>query len=109
MKSFLRIFGIRTLATLGASICIVAACKAQPEMPKPTAEHDVLKQFAGEWTTKATCALAPGEEPMTCVGTESAEMLGGFWLVGHNEGSMQGMQVTNLLTIGYDPAKKQYQ
>ncbi len=77
-------------------------------MSQPTADHALLEQFAGEWTTKATAVMAPGEEPMTCEGTESAKMLGGFWLISQGEASMQGVPVSSLMTIGYDPKTKKY-
>lgn len=93
--------------TVGVICCASAICQAQ-EMAQPTAEHKLLAQFAGEWTTKATAVAAPGEEPLTCEGTESATMLGGFWLVCHSEGEMLGVPVASLLTIGYEPTTKKY-
>jgi hypothetical protein len=87
---------------------VASACHAQPAMPQPTAEHELLKQFAGEWTSKATAAMAEGEEPMTCEGNETAKLMGGFWLVCENEGTVQGTPVSSLLTIGFNPKTKKY-
>lgn len=96
---------------VGISLLVLATavCSAQvPEMAKPTKEHELLKQFAGDWTVVAEAAAAPGEEGMKCEGTESAKMVGGFWLVGQGEASMMGTPVNSVLTIGYDPATKKY-
>lgn len=77
-------------------------------MPGPTAEHAMLAQFAGEWTSTATLTPAPGQEPLTCQGTESARMLGGFWLVAEGAGEFLGMEVGSLMTLGYDAKSQQY-
>jgi len=97
-----------TLALLfiAAMGCEVSA--QVPEMPKPTKEHEALDQFAGEWTATAETVAAPGQEPLKCEGTESAKLVGGFWLVSHGEASMMGMPVKSVLTIGYTPATKKY-
>jgi len=79
-----------------------------PEMPKPTKEHELLRQFAGEWEMTAETVPAPGQDAIKCSGTESAKMVGGFWLVSRNESSMMNMPVSNLLTIGYSPTAKKY-
>lgn len=84
-------------------------CAAQPpEMPKPTKEHELLNQFAGEWDLKIEMIPAPGQEPIKCEATESAKMVGGFWLVSRGEGNVMNTPMTNLLTIGYDPKTKKY-
>ena len=93
----------------GAVLAQAAVCHAQvPELPKPTKEHELLGQFAGEWDVVAEMIPAPGQEPFQCKGTESSKMVGGFWLVGQGESSMQGMPMSSQLTIGYDPKAKKY-
>lgn len=97
------------ISGLAAWLLCTVICQAQePELPKPASEHQRLSQFAGEWEVTAETVPAPGQEAIKCTGTESATMVGGFWLVGRSEASMFGMPVNNLLTIGYDPAKKKY-
>lgn len=104
-----RIIGGGHAIALGAVLCLTAICQAQiPEMPKPVKEHELLGQFAGEWDMAAETVPAPGQESIRCTGVESAKMVGGFWLVGQSESSMFGTPVSNVLTIGYDPAKKKY-
>lgn len=70
-------------------------------MPKPTKEHEWLKQLAGEWTSECEASM-PNGETMKAKGTEKAEMLGGFWLIGKGEADMMGMKCSNVLTLGYD-------
>ena len=104
-----RFIGNGTSLAMGVVLWMAGVCAAQiPEMPKPAKEHELLKQFAGEWEVAAEALAAPGQEALKCEGTESAKMLGGFWLVGQNQASMQGMPVSSVLTIGYDPAAKRY-
>lgn len=85
-------------------------CDAQaPDMPKPTKEHELLGQFTGEWNVIAETVPAPGQEAIKFEGTESSKLIGGFWLVGQSEASMQGTpMMTSTLTIGYDPTVKKY-
>ena len=103
---------MKRLMTLCLAIGIVSFAEAFsaeiPEMPKPTKEHELLSQFAGEWHVTTEMSAAPGQETMKCEGTESAKMMGGFWLVAQGNGSMQGIPVSSILNIGYDPARKKY-
>lgn len=81
---------------------------APPAMPQPTKEHEWLKQFAGEWDVETEAFMEPGQPPMKMKGTESARMLGGFWIVGENKGEFMGAPFTGIMTFGYDPEKKKY-
>lgn len=100
---------INTGLALIAVFCLATVGYAQlPEMPKPTKEHELLKQFAGEWEVTAESAPAPGQEAMKCEGKESSQLLGGFWYVAEGEAKMGEASVASVLTVGYDPAAKQY-
>src|SRR5262245_7473117 len=90
-------------AALAALAILAAASRAQevPEFPEPTPEHAMLAQFAGEWTSTATMPEVPGDEPFQ--GTETARMMGGFWLLAEGKGEMMGQPVGSLLSLGYDP------
>jgi hypothetical protein len=79
-----------------------------PAMPAPVKEHAWLDQFVGEWETEAEISCDPGKPPMKCTGTESARMLGGFWLVAQGQSNMGEMPFANVLTLGYDPQKQKY-
>jgi hypothetical protein len=78
-----------------------------PEMPTPQDEHKWLERFVGEWTSEAECEM-PGQESMKCQGTQTARMLGGFWMLAEGSAEMMGTTVRTLLTLGYDPAKQHY-
>ena len=79
-----------------------------PAMPQPTKEHEWLKQFVGEWEVETEAFVAPAQPPMKMKATESARMLGGFWVVGENKGEYMGTPFTGLMTFGYDPEKRKY-
>lgn len=89
----------------GASI---AFAQEMPEMPKPQKEHQWLEQLAGDWTAVIEASMGPDQPPMKCEGTQSAKMVGGRWLIADGEGEMMGQQMTSVLTLGYNPAKKKY-
>ncbi len=94
-----------------AAICAMAPWaggQEMPELPKPTKEHELLAQFAGDWEVEVKAEPAPGQEPMVCKGVEDANMVGGFWLVGQGDGDMMGTKMRSILTLGYNPAKKKY-
>lgn len=94
-----------------AAICAMAplaGAQEMPEMPKPTKEHDLLAQFAGDWEVETKLDSAPGQESVVCKGVEDAKMMGGFWLVGQGDGDMMGLKMKSVLTLGYSPEKKKY-
>lgn len=79
----------------------------EPEMPKPQKEHEWLQQLAGEWDTESEIFSAPGQPPAKAKGSESARMIGGFWSLSETKGDFGG-PFTGILTLGYDPEKKEY-
>ena len=89
------------------SFAVSLQAQEVPEFPKPTKQHEWLKQLAGEWNTKAE-AKFEGGEAMTCEGTENARMLGGFWLVSQAKANPMGMAMESVMTLGYDEKKGKY-
>ena len=79
-----------------------------PDMPPPAREHAWLEQFAGEWDTEAEITCQPDQPSMICKGTETARLLGGFWLIAQGRGELPGMIFESVLTIGYDEARGKY-
>jgi hypothetical protein len=79
-----------------------------PEFPGPQKEHEWLKQFVGEWETEAQSVAGPDMPAMTCKGTMSSRMLGGFWVISESEADLQGTTINAVQTIGYDPQTKKY-
>jgi Protein of unknown function (DUF1579) len=101
----------RIIAVLTAALTISAAAllaQEPPQMPPPVKEHEWLQQLAGEWESEVEIFMVPGQPSIKGKGTESARMMGGFWLIGEGTGEMMGMKMTNMLTLGYDPEKKKY-
>jgi hypothetical protein len=92
------------------AVCASSLLMAQeiPDFPKPVKEHDLLKQFAGEWETTAESVGAPGMPGMKCTGKINAKMLGGFWVVSEVETDMMGTKINAIQTIGYDEKSKKY-
>lgn len=108
---------MKTTATLGLITLLLGSALAlradeapkMPEMPPPTPEHLWLKQLAGEWETSMEAKMDPNQPAMKCQGSESARLLGGFWLLVEGKTEMPGMGLmTTMLTIGYDPQTKKY-
>ena len=79
-----------------------------PVLPKPSPEHAVLKQEAGEWDVTVESFMAPGQPPVLSKGLETGKMVGDFWLVSDFKTDMMGQPFTGHGTLGYDPAKKKY-
>lgn len=100
----------KLLTSLAAAVLCASSLIAaeMPAMPKPVAEHEWLKQFVGEWDIETEIFMEPGKPPVKMKGTESAKMLGGFWVVGENQGEMMGAPFTGIMTFGFDPQKKKY-
>lgn len=104
---------MKSIATFAAALILgMTALHAQdappmPEMPKPVKEHEWLKKLAGEWTCESECHM-PGGEVSKSKGTESAKMLGDFWVVSEGKGEGMGVPFTSVFTLGYDPKTEKY-
>ena len=81
------------------------ACK---EMPGPVEEHGLLEKFVGEWESEGEAFMAPGQPPTKLKGVESSRMIGGFWFVAQIKSTIPDFPYEQILTVGYDPARKQY-
>ncbi|HEU4390675.1 MAG TPA: DUF1579 domain-containing protein [Blastocatellia bacterium] len=75
---------------------------------QPQKEHQWLHKLVGEWTFESEASMGPDAPPETCSGTESVRSLGGLWVLCEGHGEMQGVPVTSLITLGYDPQKKRF-
>ena len=103
MKTFAM---LTALALFGANNSLFS--QEPPPMEAPTKEHQWLKQFVGEWESEAEVFHEPGKPPIRGKGTETARLVGGFWVVSQGESEMMGMKFSSVLTLGYDPKKKKY-
>jgi hypothetical protein len=79
-----------------------------PPMPKPEKEHQWLHHLVGEWDAEGECVMDPSKPPVKFKGTESGRTVGGFWIQLENKGEFLGAPFTGILSLGYDPEKKQY-
>lgn len=81
---------------------------AAAQMAQPGAEHKAIAQLAGNWSGQATLQF-PGMEPMTSeIEVTNTMDLGGFWLLGHFEGSMMGIPFSGHSVFGFDTEKGKY-
>ncbi len=75
----------------------------------PGPEHEVLKHFAGSWTTKAKFVMDPAKPAEESTGTsENTMILGGRFMHQVYKGSMMGRPFEGVGVWGYDNMKKQY-
>jgi hypothetical protein len=86
-----------------------AMMEAMMKAGMPGAEHKLLNNMAGSWTTKASFWMMPGADPMSMEGTsEHKWIMGGRYLEQRFSGSFMGMPFDGLGYTGYDNVKKQY-
>jgi hypothetical protein len=94
-------------ALFGASAA--TAVRQEQEMPKPGKEHELLKQFEGEFDVVAKFWMDPAKDPMESKGSKKARIAyGGFWLVSEFTGDMMGQKFEGVGVLGYSPFKKKY-
>jgi Protein of unknown function (DUF1579) len=99
----------RSLAAVSVSLLALAApALAQPPMPQPGPEHEMLKKDVGTWDATVEMFMEPGGAATPSKGTETVTMLGGFWQVSEFKSEMMGQPFQGLGSTGYDPAKKKY-
>lgn len=74
-----------------------------------TADHEVLKYFAGRWKVEAKMWAAPGAPPTESVNSNEGEMiLGGRYVRLAYKGEMMGQPFEGLQISGYDNIAKAY-
>ncbi len=75
---------------------------------EPQKEHQWLQKLVGEWTYESECSMEPGKPPKKFEGSESVRSLSGLWVLCEGRGEIPGGgRATTLMTLGYDPQKKQ--
>jgi hypothetical protein len=104
MKTLTLALGALGLVALGSR----ASLALQESGPKPGKEHELLRQFEGEWDCTAKFG-EPGKDPVVSQCKESARVIaGGLFLVYDVEGEMLGQKFTGHGTMGYDVQKKKF-
>lgn len=99
------------IAAVGAVLAGLAAGAVRADEPKaatPSKPHEWLAQLAGEWEVQGEGVMAPGQPPVKVKTTESTRLLGGLWAVSEMKATMMGVEMTGVMQVGYDDAKKKY-
>lgn len=73
---------------------------------QPQKEHEWLHQLIGEWTTEAEAKMGPDKPSEVFKGKEIVRSIGGMWVM--CEGQPSDGTAINIMTLGYDPAKKRF-
>ncbi|WP_137180792.1 DUF1579 family protein [Roseomonas sp. AR75] len=93
-----------TLDKLTAHLLPVPAMCPNAVMHAP--EHGWLHRMLGDWIFESECT-GPDGQVMRSSGTERVTSLGGFWVVGENEGTMPGGGPARwTIALGYDAGAK---
>ncbi len=98
---------------VAASLVFGAALlAAQPQEgsgpPKPGKEHELLKEYVGEWDVVGKMFMPDGKVE-TSKGKDSTRLAcGGLWVISDFQGEMMGAPFTGHGVFGYDSSKKEY-
>ncbi|HBS29331.1 MAG TPA: hypothetical protein DEB06_07740 [Phycisphaerales bacterium] len=72
-------------------------------LAQPGPEHKVLERMAGEWKSRVTVSMMPGQPPDVSEGTSTTRMiLGGRFLEIRNAGHLMGQPFEGLTILGFD-------
>ena len=104
----MRKFAVAGFVAVVLAVPSLARAEDPFKPPAPQKEHEWLKQFVGEWVNEGEIIMEPGKPPVKSKGTESTKLLGGFWLVSEMKGECFGVEMTGVMTVGYDAKKKKY-
>lgn len=86
-----------------------AMMEAMQKYATPGAEHQVLKQIAGQWTCNVKMWMQPGAPPSESPATSEAKMVMGDRYVHEMvKGNFMGMPFEGNGVIGFDNIKKKY-
>jgi len=88
---------------------VALAQQDAPEFAKPQREHQILKQFEGDWDVTCRLTGKADKENLQSQGREVARVsYGGFWLLTEFKGEAHQKSFDGRGTIGYDPVKQKY-
>lgn len=97
------------LIAFALSLTGVAMAPAQESFDTLQPEHKMLERFAGEWEFEKRSAPANGADPENVgKGVVSAELVGGFFVVGRWSGEVYGADYKAFQSLGYDIQQKKY-
>jgi hypothetical protein len=79
------------------------------EMMNPGAEHDMLKQYEGDWALEYEYRMEIDKKPLTSPGEGKIEMiLGNRFMKWSSKGELMGQQVESLMILGFDKRIKKF-
>ena len=101
---------MRLTTSFAAALLLGAAASAlaQPPIPQPGPEHEVLKRDVGVWDVTMEMTPGPGMPPFTMTGVETNTLFGGLWLLTEYKSDFMGQVFEQHGISGYDAAKKAY-
>jgi hypothetical protein len=72
-------------------------------------EHEWLKKFLGDWTSRGEAPAGPDQPAITWTATESGQLIGEIWLQVNGKHTMpDGRPAHMQLTLGYDTKKQKF-
>ena len=97
---------------LTAFLLLIAApilrAQGEPQMPKPSPEHQRLHYFVGDWQMEWETLPGPMGPGSKVTVTDHNEMLGDFFVVFHRKGRGPKGSGKEIGILGYDPSRKLY-
>ncbi len=79
------------------------------QAPKPSKEHEFLKQMEGTWDSVVKMMMDPTKPPIESKGVETSVMGGnGLWLISDVKGEFLGQPFHGHGMMGYDTMKKKF-
>ena len=79
----------------------------EPEMEKPTKEHELLQESIGEWKGVVKMTM-PGAEGEAMEVSETISAIGPFWTTSDFGGDFMGMPFLGRAVMGYDGQAKKF-
>jgi hypothetical protein len=95
-------------ALLAFSALGASSLQDTPAAPTGTPEHEWLRKLVGEWEVETACWTGPDSPAMEFESREKVRAIGSLWILAEGTADFGGTPFTSLITLGYDPAKKQF-
>ena len=99
---------VALLAMVGWILGGLLVSQTPPATPKPTAEHQRLQYFVGDWKAEGSMKPSPWGPGGKFTSTDHNTTLGGFFVVLHSEGTSPMGAFKEIAVMGYDPKEKVY-
>jgi Protein of unknown function (DUF1579) len=74
--------------------------------PKPTKEHEWLRQLEGEWAFESEWRLVLTAPVVKWTATARTRRVGDLWIASDYQGEMGGVPMSGVLLLGYDDLQK---